>query len=183
MGKTAFTVACCAALGVTLCGCGSSSSTPTVNQGTYSDVTCGNEGGSNVVTTNNADWVCSDCGIAPCVTQSGQCYSCYSPATGSCYKYKCGSQCQSTPCSSTCGTAGGGTRTAVNNPGYQCTNCGLSPCVSAQGICYSCFGSDNNCYEFTCGSMCSASACTSNGVLIPKFSANNTSAIAAAVSV
>mmetsp|Transcript_66499 Transcript_66499/g.177382 ORF Transcript_66499/g.177382 Transcript_66499/m.177382 type:complete len:255 (+) Transcript_66499:63-827(+) len=139
---------------VVLQGCSST------KKGFSTQATCGNVGGGTVKCQNNDKYSCTNCGSAPCISEDAQCYSC-AGADGMCYKYNCGGTCQQSPCSKNCGTAGGGTRPAANNNQYTCTNCGLSPCVSAAGACYSCFGSDNACYRYRCGNSCSTAPCTS----------------------
>merc|ERR1712039_291551 len=49
-----------------------------------------------------------------------------------------------------CGTHGGGTQRCANNPSYTCTDCGYTPCVDVNQMCWSCYGSDNRCYPYVC---------------------------------
>lgn len=69
-----------------------------------------------------------------------------------------------TPSSSGCGTSGCGTVPTVNNPSETCTNCGPQPCVDVDGGCWSCEGSDGNCYAYLCGSTCQPTPCDSADV-------------------
>ena len=50
----------------------------------------------------------------------------------------------------TCGTRGGGTRSAVG--GGTCNDCGTRPCAGSNGLCYSCAGDDGVCYR--CEQVC-----------------------------
>lgn len=61
----------------------------------------------------------------------------------------------------TCGThCGGCTATCVNNPSFTCTDCGTKPCVDTTQACWSCAGSDSQCYPYDCGTTCSTAPCT-----------------------
>ena len=64
--------------------------------------------------------------------------------------------------SATCGTTGGGTATDCTGL-YTCTDCGPSPCVDTDMHCWSCCGSDDNCYPYLCdgGDTCSTLPCAS----------------------
>lgn len=74
--------------------------------------TCGTKGGGDAAAANNPSYTCYNCGPSPCVSGAGVCYSCYSPATKSCYKYHCGSTCSATPC-----RLGAGQVSAANSSG------------------------------------------------------------------
>lgn len=51
-------------------------------------------------------------------------------------------------------------RTCVNDPRYECTDCGCSPCVDEHDVCWSCAGEDARCYPYDCGSYCSTLPCS-----------------------
>lgn len=155
-------------LTTTLHGCGGGGSSSDVPQST-----CGNEGGGTAICINNVKFSCTNCGSKPCVSSQGHCYSCYG-ADGKCYKYDCIDHCSSQPCNAGCGTAGGGAVPATNIPSMRCSNCGLTPCVSSAGLCYSCYGSDGHCYKYRCGGRCSATDCSIDDF---KVSASNTTVL------
>eukprot|EP00746_Dinoflagellata_sp_MGD_P077149 gnl/MRDRNA2_/MRDRNA2_30989_c0_seq1.p1 gnl/MRDRNA2_/MRDRNA2_30989_c0~~gnl/MRDRNA2_/MRDRNA2_30989_c0_seq1.p1 ORF type:complete len:300 (+),score=33.08 gnl/MRDRNA2_/MRDRNA2_30989_c0_seq1:93-992(+) len=149
-------------------GCGSGGSS---SGGGNQVSSCGTKGAGSQYAVNDFHHKCTNCGDQPCYS-GGVCYSCHG-VDNRCYKYNCGSKCSNSPCSSpprpkpspvaptsaTCGTTGGGTTVSVNNPQYTCTNCGHRPCVSGDAKCYSCFGIDNKCYKYDCGTHCSATPC------------------------
>lgn len=63
--------------------------------------------------------------------------------------------------SATCGTTCGGC-TATDCSGlFTCTDCGQEPCVDTDLNCWSCCGSDNHCYPYDCGTVCSTAPCAS----------------------
>lgn len=62
----------------------------------------------------------------------------------------------------TCGSTGGGRQTCVNHHGYTCYNCGFEPCVDVQNRCWSCTGR-TRCWQYDCGTYCSASPCPNTG--------------------
>jgi len=62
----------------------------------------------------------------------------------------------------TCGNVGGGTVKCQNNDKYSCSNCGSAPCISEEGRCYSCAGSDGNCYKYNCAGTCQTTPCSQN---------------------
>merc|ERR1719436_1582247 len=55
----------------------------------------------------------------------------------------------------------GGTQRCANNPSYTCTDCGYTPCVDVNQMCWSCYGSDNRCYPYVCsdGQHCGVGPC------------------------
>lgn len=142
-------------------------------------LTCGTIGSGTVAAANNPAYTCSNCGPSPCIGGNRVCYSCFSPVTQRCYQYRCptstGYTCQDVPCSSMCGTEGGGSVPAVNNPSYHCSNCGPNPCVATNHVCYSCYSRTGGCYKYSCngGSWCSNTPCQ----FLSK-SANETGALA-----
>ena len=52
-----------------------------------------------------------------------------------------------------------------NTGNYGGCNCGPTPCISSGYCSGSCVGSNNYCYKYNCGGICTNSRCSCNGVL------------------